>query len=841
MRVFILLSMLVLAACSAETSGRRSEMIPVEPGVSLELAESRKARLSEINYDLRFSIPDSIDDQIDAELYLYFYLKDTDTNLQLDFKEDKERLKSLSINGESTDIDHRDEHLILPRHRLKTGTNEVQIVFTAGETSLNRDPEFLYTLFVPDRARTAFPVFDQPNLKATFSLTLETPQSWDAIANGALALDTTNNGRRTFRFAESDLISTYLFSFVAGKFEREERTLNGRQMALLHRESDPDTVARNLDEIFRLHAESLEWLEDYTGIPFPFQKFDFAAVPAFQYGGMEHVGAIQYRASTLFLGEDPSTPQQLRRANLIAHETAHMWFGDLVTMDWFNDVWTKEVFANFMAAKIVNPSFPDINHDLNFALRLYPAAYSVDRTSGANPIRQDLPNLNEAGTLYGAIIYNKAPIMMQQLEALMGEDPFKRGIQTYLKRFADGNATWPDLIDILDELSEQDLKAWSEVWVNTPGRPVFTSDDDGNLVQSDPDNQDRFWAQSFDVRDGESREVSYSDPTSKQDISNTTLVNTNGLGYGLFPADPDQIEQAWDTLTDLEKGAQLVALYEQMLEDGANVPPLGHAQFLMTKLARETNELLIGTMLSQLTQIYHQFLVEEDQMRLLPGIEALLWTAAQDGSRPSSTRKQYFSSALNIAETPELLSELTQIARGELVLDGMRFSVREQITQFETLSVKQPDLARSLVSELRTRLENPDAVRRLDFLTPVLLPDTAGHDTFFESLKQEENRRVESWVLDALRYLHHPSRIEYSQRYVEDSLKLVEEIQKTGDIFFPARWLASSLGPHYDPAVARTVRTFLANRPAYNAQLRLKILQAADPVFRAQTIRNRSS
>ena len=165
---------------------------------------------------------------------------------------------------------------------------------------------------------------------------------------------------------------------------------------------------------------------------------------------MEHVGAIQYRASSLFLDEAPSETRLLGRAGLIAHETAHMWFGNLVTMEWFNDVWTKEVFATFMAGKMVNPSFPDVNHDLNFLVRQYPRAYSVDRTEGANPIRQHLPNLNEAGQMYGAIIYNKAPIMMRKLEKVIGEELFREGIQEYLESYAFDNATWPALIEILD-------------------------------------------------------------------------------------------------------------------------------------------------------------------------------------------------------------------------------------------------------------------------------------------------------------------------------------------------------------------------------------------------------
>src|SRR5688500_13107584 len=151
-------------------------------------------------------------------------------------------------------------------------------------------------------------------------------------------------------------------------------------------------------------------------------------IPSFHVSGMEHPGAILYNQERQLLDESATQNQLLDRASTIAHETAHMWFGDLVTMQWFNDVWMKEVFANFMAAKIVNPSFPEVNHELRFLLAHYPAAYEVDRTPGANAIRQPLDNLNEAGSLYGAIIYQKAPIIMRHLEAIMGEELFREGL-----------------------------------------------------------------------------------------------------------------------------------------------------------------------------------------------------------------------------------------------------------------------------------------------------------------------------------------------------------------------------------------------------------------------------
>lgn len=175
------------------------------------------------------------------------------------------------------------------------------------------------------------------------------------------------------------------------------------------------------------------------------------------------------------LDQSATQGQLLGRASVIAHETAHMWFGDLVTMRWFNDVWMKEVMANFMAAKIVNPSFPEINHELRFLLSHYPAAYEVDRTAGSNPIRQQLGNLDEAGALYGPIIYDKAPIVMRQLETILGENTFREGMREYLKKYSFGNATWLELVGSLEARKPGKVARWSRAWVELRGRPEITT------------------------------------------------------------------------------------------------------------------------------------------------------------------------------------------------------------------------------------------------------------------------------------------------------------------------------------------------------------------------------
>ncbi|MDQ3071364.1 MAG: M1 family aminopeptidase, partial [Acidobacteriota bacterium] len=472
------LLLLLLAAIAAapvmlllmKGGGVRRDRLPAA-GVPEALARERAGRISDLRYNVEMQVPRQKDQPIAGLLRATFSLRRAGDGIAFDFAQPADHVRSVVVNGAGVEVRAANGHVLVPGDALVDGSNTVEIAFTAGDAPLNRTDDFLYALFVPARASLAMPVFDQPDLKARWTLALRIPHEWRAVSNGREVSRTAGADMQTVTFDETEPISTYLFSFAAGTFEIETAERAGRTFRMFHRESDPAKLARNRDAVFDLHAASLAWLEDYTSIAYPFAKFDFVAIPSFQFGGMEHPGAIFYNAASLMLDETATQNQMLGRASLIAHETAHMWFGDLVTMTWFNDVWMKEVFANFMAAKIVNPSFPEVNHDLRFLYQHYPAAYEVDRTAGANPIRQDLANLNEAGSLYGAIIYQKAPIVMRQLELLIGADTMKAGLREYLSNHAYGNATWADLIRVLDARTPEDLASWSKAWVEEPGRP----------------------------------------------------------------------------------------------------------------------------------------------------------------------------------------------------------------------------------------------------------------------------------------------------------------------------------------------------------------------------------
>src|SRR5206468_3837054 len=328
---FFLGLMTLLPGCHGKD--KTTETADPEPGVSLALATERAQSIEALSYDLAFAIPVAPTAPITGKAVIRFNAKDVTRPLVLDFSPGADHISSIWVAGRPSHFRLVKDHIIIPSSELASEDNAVEISFRAGDASLNRSPDFMYTLFVPARAHLAFPCFDQPNLKARFALQLTIPENWEAVSNAEETFreQSGDDGVRT-RYAETQPIPTYLFAFAAGRFKVETAERNGRWYRMLHRETDGKKVERNENAVFDLHASSLEWLEKYTGIPYRFGKFDFVLIPSFQFSGMEHPGAIYYNSSSILLDESATENQMLNRASVIAHETSHMWFGDLVTM-----------------------------------------------------------------------------------------------------------------------------------------------------------------------------------------------------------------------------------------------------------------------------------------------------------------------------------------------------------------------------------------------------------------------------------------------------------------------------------------------------------------------------
>ena len=372
-------SFFVLMACVSLLCGCSSDLSPLyEEGVSKELAHYRKESIKDLQYNLCFDIPKELSKGVFGKVDISFSLQEQ-CEIIIDFRESADKIKNIDVNGNIAEYQFRNEHIIIPKSEFNLGENIIKIDFIAGDQSLNRNNDFLYTLLVPDRARTLFPCFDQPDLKATFELQLNVPCDWKAVSNSNVKEENIEGDIKHIRFLPTEPLSTYLFSFVVGQLYMRDYNDGKHQLRAYYRETDSKKVAQ-LDTIFLQVAHSIDWLEEYTGVPYPFAKYDFVILPGFQYGGMEHTGATLYNDTRMFLGENPTPDEELNRTLLIAHETAHMWFGDYVTMKWFDDVWTKEVFANYFAALITEPLFPQINHRLNWLKNITMPAMVEDRT-----------------------------------------------------------------------------------------------------------------------------------------------------------------------------------------------------------------------------------------------------------------------------------------------------------------------------------------------------------------------------------------------------------------------------------------------------------------------------
>ena len=283
---------LAFGSCAVRGVSGEQAMPPTEidEGVSWTLAEHRAATVSGLRYRYHLRIPRARDAPVTGTVEIRFTWSDPrGLDVVLDFKDPSQRVRAVRANGAAVDWAARHDHVVVPAAALRADDeNRLELNFEAGDEALNRNDDFLYTLFVPDRAHFSLPLFDQPNLKARFELSLEAPAGWVAAANGETVEApgmAGGEGPAAWRFAETEPIPSYLFAFAAGRFQVETAERAGRRLRMFHRETDAAKVARNRDAIFDLHAAALDWLEDYTAIPYPFGKFDFVLVPPFQYGG----------------------------------------------------------------------------------------------------------------------------------------------------------------------------------------------------------------------------------------------------------------------------------------------------------------------------------------------------------------------------------------------------------------------------------------------------------------------------------------------------------------------------------------------------------------------------
>ncbi|MFD7969883.1 aminopeptidase N [Streptomyces clavifer] len=399
------------------------------------------------------------------------------------------------LNGKDLDIAavFRDSRITL--QHLRAGANELKVVADCSYTNtgegLHRfvDPvdeqAYLYTQFeVPD-ARRVFASFEQPDLKAAFRFTVKAPSGWTVISNSP----TPEPKDDVWSFEPTPRISTYITALIAGPYHAVHSSYEKDGQSVPLGIYCRPSLAEHLDadEIFAVTRQGFEWFQEKFDYAYPFAKYDQLFVPEFNAGAMENAGAVTIRDQYVFRSKVTDAAYETR-AETILHELAHMWFGDLVTMEWWNDLWLNESFATYTSiacqAYAEGSKWP--HSWTTFANSMKTWAYRQDQLPSTHPIMADIRDLDDVLVNFDGITYAKGASVLKQLVAYVGQDAFFKGVQAYFKAHAFGNTRLSDLLGALEETSGRDLKTWSKAWLETAGinilRPEIETDGNGHVT-----------------------------------------------------------------------------------------------------------------------------------------------------------------------------------------------------------------------------------------------------------------------------------------------------------------------------------------------------------------------
>ncbi|MCA1622188.1 MAG: M1 family aminopeptidase [Acidobacteria bacterium] len=912
----MLLRLLIFAFILMTTS-IFAQTLTIETGVPQTLAKWRAANYSNVRYKLNITLEKGAPlMKGDIEIRVKLTDEGAKNDLILDWRQlslvrpfaNSPYAYAYEVNNaDDSNIStlYKNEHLLIPKVLLKTGENVVKIKFAApiatSGAAITRyvdkedGAEYVYSLFVPSDASTAFPVFDQPDLKARFTLELTAPKDWKVVSNEdywertKYFCEENKPCNTKYLFNETLPISTYLFAFAAGSFtefgyslentvyggmvspgrfdidkhHRRNRELQGNSIFV--RKSQAEKFKPHEQEVFRLNREAVKYLESYFDYKFPFPKYDLVLIPEFPFGGMEHAGATFLRESSVIFPSEPTANDYISRANLIFHEAAHQWFGDTVTMKWFDNLWLKEGFAEFMAYKTLEKVLPEYNAWKAFYERNKPLAYLTDSTRGTTPIYQQIPNLSAAKSAYGNIVYRKAPSFLRQAEFYLGEDKFQTAVRAFLKKHQFANAEWTDLVKEFELSSGQDLKDWANVWVKEKG--IFTtrfvtpiSGDMFNIIPTFVHSFSIYVAPvtKFKVlvllESGQKiiREVSLGDKSKRSYITGFmrkdtldnkldvayVFPNYQDYGYGIFLLDAKSrdyvLKNIQNERDDFLRSMMWGTLWDSVRE--AELAPRDYVELAIKNISTEKDELTIQTILGRVSTAMNYYLSDAQSKELAPQLETLLIEKMQNAPTLGQ-RITFYRAFLNVASTDKAQATLKDVLSGKLQIKDLKLKTKDRFDIVTKLLILSDKDAPNLLAELE-KAETSDEAKRYAYAAKAGIATTENKQKFFGDFLN--NKEIsESYIETAFVPFNSIRHSELTLPFLENALKELPNLKRSRKIFFVNGWLAAFIGGQKSEQALQIVNKFLADNPNLDKDLRLKVLEVADGLERSVKIRQK--
>jgi aminopeptidase N len=716
------------------------------------------------------------------------------------------------------------------------------------------DAVYLYTQFEVNDARRMYACFDQPDLKGRFTFTVTAPLDWQVISNSPTPEpEVIDGGRGVWRFATTPVLPTYVTALCAGPYHVVRGDRNGMPMGVFCRASLADHL--DAEEILDVTKRGFDHFETLFGRAYPFEKYDQLFVPEFNAGAMENAGAVTFLEDYVFRSKVTDAAYE-RRAETILHELAHMWFGDLVTMRWWDDLWLNESFATFASVDCQASATRWTDAWTTFANLEKTWAYRQDQMPSTHPIAADIRDIEDVEVNFDGITYAKGASVLKQLVAWVGRDKFYEGMRRYFERHAWGNTSLSDLLAVLEEVSGRDLSGWAKEWLETAGvntlRADFTLAEDGTyssfaVVQQAPATQPTLRSHRLAVGQyerteaglvrtgrieldvsGERTEVPQLIGARQPDL---LMLNDDDLTYAKLRLDQRSLRTVVAGIGEFEDSlprALAWAAAWDMTRD-AEMPAREFAQLTLHGVNSETDLSVVQVVLRQAATALYLYATEDEREaeleNLASGLQALLHDAAAD----SDHQLAYMRAFASIARTSAQLDLVEGILDGSRQLDGLtvdadlRWALLQRLVATGRVdeSAIDAELARDATA----------AGQRHAATTRALMPTVAAKQAAWDAILDDT---LPNALLSAtVGGFAHPDQLELLDAFVEPYFSVIDDVwaNATNET---AQTIVVGLYPLLlvSPTIVERTTAYLADQQPVPALRRL-IIEGRDSVERA--------
>lgn len=784
-----------------------------ENNLTQSFAEARKKQVSSVAYDLSLAFEKG-SEQYHGTVKLQLALTQTRDPLSVDWL--GEKIKNIRVNGEELKAFRSAKGwLEIPARKLKKETSlEIEFTNNFGKegAGIQRvvDPEdkaeYIYTDFEPYQAHELFPCLDQPDLKGPLTLEVAVPSDWLAIGNELVASQENDaaKGVKITKFKPTPPLSPYLFFVGAGPFAEWKDVLDGTPLVIYARKS----LARYVDEmnIFETSKKGLRFFADYFGRPYPFSKYGLVFVPEFGWSGMENPGAITLNERNLYRGPVPKSRRE-GRDNLILHEMAHLWFGDLVTMHWWNDLWLNESFATYLATMAMDRALGSSAAWQDFASEKS-WGYWQDQLSTTHPIETKVSDVRTAKGNFDGITYAKGAAALQQLHFYVGEDAFRAGLRAYFQEFGFRNARRADFVGAIAKAGSLDLGKWTRAWLQTAGpnrvKAVWSctaaaGNTAGKLaslaLEQKPSSSGTlsphrtrvglFHKHGAELEFTVSVDAAYEGKLTKleapaADCPDFVFPNLDDKDYALFTLDDVSVKNAGAVLRGGVKDPLLRLLVwnsaYQMVREG-QLPPLAYMEMALAGLEKEADEGVLGVLLgrhSSVPFVWRQYLSAADRQNLAPAFEAMLWKRATTEAPGSSRQMSFFDFYVRQATSPAALEKLAEMLGKDAPPAGIQLDQDRRWNLVHTLARRGH--AKALAFSAAELARDPsDSGKRNAASVAVAVPNEEAKRRFWEELLSPE-KIAPNTLESAAGEFHQPDQLELSEAFTADYFRRLQTI-----------------------------------------------------------------